>query len=292
MSRTLDSVLFSSPNTSVAETLMVKGTTAPAFPVSFEEVNSSGPLDNVPLSSVDPFSAAPFNPATIQQHHAAQRQLQSQSMETSPIPPPRVSPATVASSTSAVPNISPSSISDWPALVGGGSSGAVSTPFAPHETEAFTTNSLFTQTSLVPSICTRSPPIASISPSQFSSANTQSLVPHSHSMTLFGADSKSSPPATTVPSELTLVRNPQLKDPSSVPAPWIPGQLPPEPTSFSDDPFDLGWAERATAMAKGQLATCTVSSILPPPAQTPFGASPAVPGVSTNPFLNPFPDRQ
>ena len=67
--------------------------------------------------------------------------------------------------------------------------------------------------------------------------------------------------------------------------PWLSNQLAPALTSLAADPFDLGWAERATEMAKGQLA----ASVLP---GSPSGIPPAPPpvpspsSVCTNPFLD------
>lgn len=76
-------------------------------------------------------------------------------------------------------------------------------------------------------------------------------------------------------------------------APWLTGQLSSttnigniEPGTFPVDPFDLGWAERATAMAQGQLAA--TSSTFPLPLTAPPLQQPSLPPAScTNPFLSP-----
>ena len=69
--------------------------------------------------------------------------------------------------------------------------------------------------------------------------------------------------------------------------PWLPNQLAPTLTSLAADPFDLGWAERATAVAKGQLAAYSPPAFPATLAGIPAVAlaSPRPPGVCTNPFL-------
>lgn len=85
----------------------------------------------------------------------------------------------------------------------------------------------------------------------------------------------------------TVVGSAQWSSPEMALTQWLPSQLPPEQATFGADPFDLDWAERATAMAKGQLAACFPSSSTTPPGHLPTSPPPHPPGaaVCTNPFL-------
>lgn len=71
------------------------------------------------------------------------------------------------------------------------------------------------------------------------------------------------------------------------PASWKLNQL--SSTELGDlatDPFDIGWAERATAMAQDQLAT--LSSLPLPLVAPPQSPSNAGNSSCTNPFLAPL----
>ncbi|KAL5111135.1 Protein numb [Taenia crassiceps] len=275
---------------------------SPTFPVSFVEINSPATgereaIDN--LLTLDPFSAAPLNPATIQQHHAAQQQQQLRSLAnfssntTSPIPPCGVSPA-------ASPGLNAAlfPISDWSDIAGAGgndeSTKVSSAPFALASMDVVPTASFAANLELTSSLQSHSAggnvsqiEVSPLSHPPSSPVTTESAISSSTAMILFGADVKCKTSLAESSTVNTVIGSAQWSSPEMALTQWRPSQLPPEQTTFGADPFDLDWAERATAMARGQLAAC-----FPPFSTTPLGQlstapPPHPPGaaVCTNPFL-------
>eukprot|EP00108_Taenia_solium_P005479 TsM_000126700 transcript=TsM_000126700 gene=TsM_000126700 len=289
---------FAFRNPMIAEITRV----SPTFPVSFDEINSPATggreaIDN--LLTLDPFSAAPFNPATIQQHHAAQQQQQLRgstnfsSTTTSPIPPCGVSPAA-----SPGLNVAPFPVPEWPDIAGaGGSDGSTqvsSAPFAPTSMEAAPTASFSANSELTPSLQSHSAggnashgEVLSLSHPPSSQTTTESAISSTTAMILFGADVKCQTSLAESSTVASVVGSAQWSSPEMALTQWLPGQLPTEQTTFGADPFDLDWAERATAMAKGQLAACFFPSSTTPLGHLPTAPSPHPSGaaVCTNPFL-------
>ncbi|VDO03546.1 unnamed protein product [Rodentolepis nana] len=295
------------------------------FPVSFEDPNATSTTafptsaavafaTNVPPSGVmdtslmalDPFSAAPVNPATIQQHQAAQKQQLQQGLNTfpssttSPIPPSRVSPAFKSTTESSpTPKVAAFPVADWPEpAASNGFKTSIFNESNGHGNTSFNLSSADTA-SFPPN-----PLLGDVNRTVSTTAGTISPtidVSFSNSaMALFGAEIKSPPSIFTADSSAQSLTVGDKQWPSATAkettttalAPWLPSQLSSTNTGnaelshFSADPFDLGWAERATAMAQGQLAA--ISSTLPLPLTAAPLQQPSPPPAScTNPFLSP-----
>ncbi|KAL7063432.1 hypothetical protein AAHC03_0385 [Spirometra sp. Aus1] len=220
--------------------------------------------DSNPLGGLsDPFSAAPFNPATIQQHyHQQQQQMEHKVPSSEPF---------AASNCSAEGFVLQGT--DWPAS-------AASPPAAPPSNATVAAAAVPTgvPTLAAPEVT----PAARPAPATFG-------------MALFG-NSQSLTNAHSTPGAGPAVNGQWLGPPSSwTPAPQPPPVLLPEPDKITD-PFDVRWAERASALATSQLvsvgATSAQPSALRALATDGPGAAPLPPlpltdtgFVQTNPFL-------
>nr|CDS33378.1 protein numb [Hymenolepis microstoma] len=293
------------------------------FPVSFEDPNptsttafstsataafttsvpTSGLVDTS-LMALDPFSAAPVNPATIQQHQAAQKQQLQQGLNTfpssttSPIPPSRVSPSfKPTKESSPTPKVAAFPVTDWPEPA---ASNGFKTSIV-NESNGHG-NASFNLSSADPNSFPTNPPLGAVNRTVSTTAGTVSPtidVSFSNSaMALFGAEIKSPTSIFTSDSSTQglTVGDRQWSSATAKEtmatalAPWLPDQLSSttnaDPGHFPADPFDLGWAERATAVAQGQLAA--ISSTLPLPlTATPLQQPSPPPASCTNPFLSP-----
>ncbi|VDL55548.1 unnamed protein product [Hymenolepis diminuta] len=262
------------------------------------------------LMALDPFSAAPVNPATIQQHQAAQKQQFQQglnsfpSSNTSPIPPSRVSPSFKSTTESSpTPKVAAFPITDWPEAPAAANNGFKTSIFSEnngHGNASFNFDSADTTSPtnallgvVNPTVSTTSENVPVSSTIDVSSSNS--------AMALFGAEVKSPTSMSTIGSLTGCITVGDMQWPSvtatgsttTALAPWLTGPLSSttnigniEPGTFPIDPFDLGWAERATAMAQGQLAAA--SSTLPLPLTAPPLQQPSLsPASCTNPFLSP-----
>ncbi|CDS40763.1 protein numb [Echinococcus multilocularis] len=281
---------------------------SPTFPVSFDEIDTSangGREEIDDLLALDPFSAAPFNPATIQQHQAAQQQqLRSlnnfSSNTTSSIPPCGVSLA-------ASPALFP--LSDWPDIADDGGSDrsakVFSAPFTLTSMEVAPVTSFPDNSELTPSLQSYSAGgnashVESSPLFHFPSSptTTESAISSSNAMILFGADVKCQTSLAESSTVTTMFAGAQRPSPETALTQWLPGRLPPKQTTFGVDPFDLDWAERATAVAKGQLAACFLASSTTPLGHLPAALPPHPPtaaaaaAVCTNPFLVLPPDER
>ncbi|KAH9287265.1 Protein numb [Echinococcus granulosus] len=280
---------------------------SPTFPVSFDEIDTSatgGREEIDDLLALDPFSAAPFNPATIQQHQTAQQQQQLRSLNnfssntTSSTPPCGVSLA-------ASPALFP--LSDWPDIADdGGSDGSAkvfSAPFTLTSMEVAPVTSFPDNSELIPSLQSHSAGgnASHVEASPLfhfpsSPTTTESAISSSNAMILFGADVKCQPSLAESSTVTTVFAGAQRPSPETALTQWLPGRLPHKQITFGVDPFDLDWAERATAVAKGQLAACFLASSTTPlghlPAALPPHPPTAAATVCTNPFLVLPPDER
>ncbi|BHF61058.1 hypothetical protein SprV_0100402900 [Sparganum proliferum] len=215
----------------------------------------------------DPFSAAPFNPATIQQHYHQQQQQQ---ME---LKPPSSEPF-AASNCRAEGFVLQGT--DWPAS-------AALPPAAPPS------NATVAAAAVPTGVPTLAAPVE-VTPAA-------RPAPATFGMALFG-NSQSLTNAHSTPGAGPAVNGQWLGPPSSwTPAPQPPPVLLPEPDKITD-PFDVRWAERASALATSQLVSACATSAQPSTlralATDGSGASPSPLSplpltdtgfVQTNPFL-------
>ncbi|KAM7540626.1 hypothetical protein Aperf_G00000033974 [Anoplocephala perfoliata] len=289
-------------------------TASPTFPVSFGDANidtatsTSAALTTTSTSEVkedtidtsllalDPFSAAPVNPATIQQHQAAQKQQLQQGLKglssnnASPI-------IKTAAKVSPTPKVANFPVSEWPEVAV--NSAANSSVGASNSRDSGSINVSFGFASAITPSLSSDLQLASPAPTVSTAGNAPEPALDASSsgttaVSLFGADIKS--PVSSSVADSLIGKGTQWPGvttapvgAATVPAPWILSST--EPDNFAADPFDIGWAERATAMAQGQLAALSPFPLpltAPPRSPSTVGNSPC-----TNPFLVPlFSDGQ
>ncbi|VDM36289.1 unnamed protein product [Hydatigera taeniaeformis] len=180
-------------------------------------------------------------------------------------------------------------ISDWPDIAGdGGSENSTKVSSAPFVVNA-PSASFSANMELSHSAGGNASRLQVFPPSHLpsSSTTTESAISSSNAMLLFGADVKCQTSLTEPSTVPTVIGSAQWSTPEKSLTQWLPSQFPSEQATFGTDPFDLDWAERATALAKGQLAAC-----FPPSSTTSLAHLPAAPppqpsgaAVCTNPFL-------
>uniref|UniRef100_A0A0X3PUL0 Protein numb n=2 Tax=Schistocephalus solidus TaxID=70667 RepID=A0A0X3PUL0_SCHSO len=213
--------------------------------------------DSNPLSSLsDPFSAAPFNPATIQQHYyQQQQQMELKALPNEPF----------AASTYRVDGFGLQS-TDWPASV------ALTTAAVPPSTAV--------------AAVTTAPAGLSVLVAPEMVAPATRPAPATFGMALFG-NSQPLANAHSTPPSVPAVNGQWLGSPSSwAPAPQPPVLLP-EPDKITD-PFDVRWAERASALAASQLASVGATPAQP---STLCALATAGSGSSASPLSHlPLPD--